>query len=176
MVASILPYTTLPMTYKVSMALLGLLMTSLPFLLGHLSGRAMNHFKRMNRIAKAVAEYSTFDKTEIFLSASIWIASAAMLWCITAAIHLSLSIDELLFLVAVQLVMQLFPIQGLANSGNHESGWIAAMMVIGYPADISLQFALASHAIVLVFVLFLGLMALALRFVLSDNPRSVPGR
>ncbi len=106
---------------------------------------------------------STFNKIEILLSVTIWIASATMLWSIAAAMHLSLSVDELLFLVAIQLVMQLFPIQGFANSGNHESGWIAAMMMIGYPADISLQFALASHAIVLVFVLFLGFMALILR-------------
>ena len=115
-------------------------------------------------MANAVAEYSTFNKTEILLSVTIWIASAATLWSIAAAMHLSLSMDELLFLVAIQLVMQLFPVQGFANSGNHESGWIAAMMLMGFPADISLQFALASHAIVLVFVLFLGFMALVLRY------------
>ena len=162
-VAAILPFSKLPMTYKVSMAVLGLLMVSSPIILGSISGRFLVHFKRISGMANAVAEYSTFNKIEILLSVTIWIASATMLWSIAAAMHLSLSLDELLFLVAIQLVMQLFPIQGFANSGNHESGWIAAMMMIGYPADISLQFALASHAIVLVFVLFLGFMALILR-------------
>jgi len=162
-VAAILPFSKLPMSYKVSMAVLGFLMVSSPFVLGSISGRFLVHFKRISGLAKAVAGYSTFNKTEILLSASIWVASATMLWSIAAAMHLSMSVDELLFLVAIQLVMQLFPIQGFANSGNHESGWIAAMMMIGYPADISLQFALASHAIVLVFVLFLGFMALILR-------------
>lgn len=163
-VAAILPFSQLPITYKVCMAVLGLLMVSSPMVLGKLSGRYLVNFKRISGMAKAVAESSAFDKTEIMLSVTIWIASAAMLWSIAAAMHLSLSLDELLFLVAIQLVMQLFPIQGFANSGNHESGWIAAMMMIGYPADISLQFALASHAIVLVFVLFLGFMALVLRY------------
>lgn len=162
-VAAILPFSKLPMTYKVSMASLGLLMVSSPIVLGKLSGRFLSHFKRISGMAKAVAESSTFDKTEIMLSVTIWIASATMLWSIAAAMHLSMSMDELFFLVAIQLVMQLFPIQGFANSGNHESGWMAAMMMIGYPADISLQFALASHAIVLVFVLFLGFLALILR-------------
>jgi hypothetical protein len=162
--AAILPYSKLPITYKVCMAVLGLLMVSSPVVLGKLSGRFMVHFKRISGMARAVAESSRFDKTEIMLSVTIWIASAAMLWSIAAAMHLSMSMDELLFLVAIQLVMQLFPIQGFANSGNHESGWMAAMMMIGYPADISLQFALASHAIVLVFVLFLGFTALILRY------------
>ena len=162
-VAAILPFSKLPMTYKVSMAVLGFLMVSSPFVLSNISGRFLVHFNRISGFARAVAGYSTFNKTEIFLSVTIWMASATMLWSIAAAMHLSMSADELLFLVAIQLVMQLFPIQGFANSGNHESGWIAAMMMIGYPADISLQFALASHAIVLVFVLFLGLMALILR-------------
>jgi len=162
-VAAILPFSKLPMTYKVSMAVLGFLMVSSPFVLGNISGRFLVHFKRISGLARAVAQYTTFNKTEILLSVTIWVASATMLWSIAAAMHLSMSVDELLFLVAIQLVMQLFPIQGFANSGNHESGWIAAMMMIGYPADISLQFALASHAIVLVFVLFLGFMALILR-------------
>lgn len=170
-VAAILPFSELPIMYKVSMAVLGLLMVSSPVVLGNLSGRFLVHFKRIASMAKAVADYSTFNKTEILLSAAIWIASATMLWSIAAAMHLSMSMDELLFLVAIQLVMQLFPIQGFANSGNHESGWMAAMMIIGYPADISLQFALASHAIVLVFVLFLGLVALILRhFFISGYP------
>ena len=134
-----------------------------PIVLSRISGRFLVHFKRIGGLARALAQTSTFDKTEMMLSVTIWIASATMLWSIAAAMHLSMSMDEMLFLVAIQLVMQLFLIQGFANSGNHESGWIAAMMMIGYPADISLQFALASHAIVLFFVLFLGFMALILR-------------
>ena len=161
--AAVLPGTTLPMTYKAAMAVLGLAMVFSPIVLGHLSGRVLVHFKWMNKIAKAVAENSTFKKKEILFSIAIWIASASMLWCITAAMHLSMSMDELLFLVAIQLVMQLFPIQGFANSGNHESGWIAAMMLTGYPSNIALQFALASHALILVYVLFIGLIALILR-------------
>lgn len=173
-VASLLPYSTLPMTYKGAMALFGGLMVSSPIVLRKIASRILVHFKRMSGIAEAVAEYSGFNTTEILLSMTIWIATATMLWCITAAMHLAMSVDELLFLVAIQLVMQLFPIQGFANSGNHESGWIAAMMLIGYPADVSLKFALASHAIVLVFVLFLGLMASVLRHAVDKTTAASP--
>jgi hypothetical protein len=76
-----------------------------------------------------------------------------------------MAFDELLFLIVIQLIMQLIPIQGFANSGNHEGGWTAAMMLIGYPADVSLQFALASHVIIFSFVCALGLSSLLLRFI-----------
>jgi hypothetical protein len=162
MVAALLPHSSIPTAYKFALLVLGMTMVILPIVLGKLSRRISVQFQRLEKIARAVTENSTYNTTEILLSTAIWIASAAMLWCITAAMHITLSMDELLFLIAIQLVMQLFPIQGFANSGNHEGGWMAAMMVIGYPADVALKFALASHAVVLVFVLFLGLMAFVL--------------
>ena len=78
--------------------------------------------------------------------------------------QLPISPSDIAFLIAIQLLMQLMPIQGFANSGNHESSWAAALMLLGFPADLSLKFALTSHAIILIYVLILGLLALVFRF------------
>ena len=75
-------FSKLPMTYKVSMAVFWPPMVSSPIILGSISGRVFVHFKRIRCMANAVAEYSTFNKFEILLSVTIWIASATMLWSI----------------------------------------------------------------------------------------------
>jgi uncharacterized membrane protein YbhN (UPF0104 family) len=163
LMAAMLPDSSLPAVYRYAMGLMGLAMALFSIVLRNLSSRILVHFSWLRKLAMAVAEHSTFNKTELLLSVFVWVASAAMLWCITAALHLHLSVDELLFLVGIQLAMQLFPLQGFANSGNHEGGWVAAMMAIGYTAEVALKFALASHFIILVFVLLLGLLAILLR-------------
>lgn len=39
-----------------------------------------------------------------------------------------------------------------ANAGNHEGGWIAALAILGIPPSSALVIALASHALVFVYV------------------------
>ena len=163
--AAILPGSSLQLIYRAAMAVLGCAMVSAPFVLGKCSTMILSPFPRFKGIARAVAESSGFDRNELLITFAIWFASAAMLWCITASMHLTLSVDQLFFLVAVQLALQLVPLQGFANSGNHEGGWMAAMIVIGYSAEVALKISLATHIVVLVFVLFLGLLALLFRFV-----------
>jgi len=146
------------------MLALGLLMAASPFVLGKLSARILRRFKRLQAIAYAVEDVRQFNTLELLITILIWICVAAMLGCITAAMNLPLSLEQLFFLVAVQLGMQLFPIQGFANSGNHEGGWVAALIAIGYSTDVALKISLASHAIILLFVLFLGVVAFFMRF------------
>jgi hypothetical protein len=59
--------------------------------------------------------------------------------------------------------LQLIPVQGFANAGNHEGGWIAALAILGVPVSEGLEFALTSHAIILLYVLLLGLFAFTVR-------------
>jgi uncharacterized membrane protein (DUF106 family) len=61
------------------------------------------------------------------------------------------------------------PIQGFANSGNHETGWTGALLLMGYAAEPALNFALTSHAIILIYALLIGLIALILRVALIDR-------
>ena len=62
--------------------------------------------------------------------------------------------------------MQLIPVQGFGNSGNHEGGWVAALVLMGFQPDEALRFALTSHAVVLVYVLILGVVALLFQYLM----------
>ena len=64
-----------------------------------------------------------------------------------------------------QLPLQLIPIQGFANSGNHEGGWIAGLALLGIPTSEAVDFSLTSHALLIIYVLALGIVALITRMI-----------
>jgi uncharacterized membrane protein YbhN (UPF0104 family) len=145
------------------MAVSGIMMILSPLLLKQFFSFSLLPFEKFRRVATALAQTSNMTFREIMLTFGIWTSIALGTWCVAAAIHLPIAFKEIVFLIALQLVMQLMPIQGFANSGNHESGWVGALVLMGIPADMALKFALASHAIILVYVLIIGLIALSLR-------------
>jgi hypothetical protein len=163
-VASIFPSSILPAPIIIAIALSGVLMMLSPLILKKLFGLSILPFDIVRRTAKKLSQTSRMRLREILLTIGIWISIALGLWCVTVAIQLPLPFMDVFFLIALQLAMQLMPVQGFANSGNHESGWAGALILMGHPADAALKFALTSHAIILVYVLFLGLIALALRY------------
>jgi len=93
---------------------------------------------------------------EIFQTFGIWFAVGCSLFCTVRAIGLPLNPLDIWFIVTIQLPMQLMPVQGIANSGNHEGGWIAALLLLGYTASEGLKIALASHTILLFYVILLS--------------------
>ncbi len=106
---------------------------------------------------------ASITSQEFFISLGIWAAIGACLYCTARAVGLDLSIGGIWFLITIQFPLQLIPIQGFANAGNHEGGWITALTILGVPASESIQFALTSHAIILLYVLLLGLFAFTVR-------------
>ena len=163
-VASVFPSSILPAPIIIVIAVSGVLMMLSPLILKKLFGLSILPFDIVRRTAKKLSQTSRMSLREISLTIGIWISIALGLWCVTVAIQLPLPLMDVFFLIALQLAMQLMPVQGFANSGNHESGWVGALILMGHPADAALKFALTSHAIILVYVLFLGLIALALRY------------
>lgn len=161
--ASLLPSLKLPTAIMIMMAVSGMLMVLSPLLLKKFFSFSLLPFEKFQRVATALARTSKMTFQEIMLTFGIWTSIAIGTWCIAAAIHLPIAFKDIVFLIALQLVMQLMPIQGFANSGNHESGWVGALVLMGVPADMALKFALTSHAIILVYVLIIGLIALILR-------------
>jgi uncharacterized membrane protein YbhN (UPF0104 family) len=147
-----------------TMILSGTLMALAPFLIQQLSDRSLLPFGKFNQIINIIAKASKMNLREIALTCGIWLLIALSIWCIALAMQLYISTEDIILLIALQLVMQLIPVQGFANSGNHESGWVAALVLTGRPMDIALKFALTSHAILLLYVLLLGLIALILKY------------
>ena len=146
----------------IMMAVSGLLMILSPLLLKTFFNLSLLPFEKFQRVATILAKTSKMNVLEIMLTFGVWTSIALGTWCIAAAIQLPIALMDVVFLIALQLVMQLMPIQGFANSGNHESGWVAALVLLGFPADMALKFALTSHAVILVYVLIVGLIALIL--------------
>ena len=86
---------------------------------------------------------------------SIWAAVGSCFYCTIKAVGLSLGIGEVWLLISINLPLQLIPIQGFANTGNHEAGWVGALALLGISANEGLRFALTSHALLLSYVLAL---------------------
>ncbi|MCF8070731.1 MAG: flippase-like domain-containing protein [Desulfobacterales bacterium] len=97
--------------------------------------------------------------SEFFVTFLIWLGVYASQYFMIKSIGLDLRLPEIIFLSAVQLPLQMLPVQGLANSGNHEGGWITSMVLLGFNTQDALKFALASHGVLIAYVALLGLVA-----------------
>lgn len=93
---------------------------------------------------------------ETGLSLLIWFWTGCTLFSATRALAIPIHFMDIWFLVAIQLPLQLFPIQGIANTGNHEIGWVTGFALLGIPPEQGLEFALASHVLIIGYVLMLG--------------------
>lgn len=89
-------------------------------------------------------------------SLMIWFAVAGVFFCAAQAIALAIDLRQVWLLITLQLPLQLVPVQGIANTGNHEGGWVAGLILLGFSADQAIEFALASHFVLLFYVLLLG--------------------
>ena len=96
-------------------------------------------------------------------SLGVWTMVGGALYCAARAVALPLSIGDIWFIVTVQLPLQLAPVQGMANAGNHEAGWIAALTMLGLDAGSALDFALATHVLLLVYIAVTALVLAALQ-------------
>jgi len=162
-VAATFPYSKLSKEVVLPMAACGVVMVASPFILKRLLGLSVIPFEKVRTLAKRFAQTGSMTLVEVTLTCCIWISIALGLWCVTFAIQLQLPLMDLFLLIALQLAMQLIPLQGFGNSGNHEGSWIAALALLGIPGDAALKFALTSHAVILVYVLIVGVMALIIR-------------
>jgi uncharacterized membrane protein YbhN (UPF0104 family) len=118
---------------------------------------------------------STINLREVIQSLGVWMGIGGCLFCAARAVGLSLGLGDAIFLISVQFPLQLIPIQGFANAGNHEGGWIAALAILGIPASSGLVIALTSHALVFVYVVSLGMVSLFIRSrltVIGDTTRN----
>ena len=98
--------------------------------------------------------------SEIAVSVGVWTAIGSCYFCAARAIGLPLSMLEVCLLISLQLLLQLIPVQGFANAGNHEGGWVAGLMLLGVSTQTAIEFALLSHALIILYVLTLGPAAL----------------
>jgi len=139
---------------------MGGLLTFAPHLL-RIAAKAGNESSfRWLRGMGRFAVRDTFNPGEFVTSLAIWTTIACCFYFAARAIGLPLSPTQVWLLVTLQLPLQIIPIQGFANAGNHEGGWVAGLVLLGVPASTALEIALTTHAILLTYVLVLGPAAL----------------
>ena len=151
---------SIPLPYRVAWFLIGLSMCCTPVIVKHVGVFART---RLRGFLHYISVFETVGKVnfiECAVSLGIWAAVGACFYCTTRAIGLMLGMGDIWFIISVQLPLQLIPVQGVANAGNHEGGWVAALALIGIPASEGLMFALTSHAILLSYVMVIGFFAL----------------
>jgi len=122
-------------------------MSLLPYVINWLRSRQWFEKRRNLRIFTVFEKVATISSREVMISLAIWMAVASCFYCTARAIGLNLGIGDVAFLITIQLPLQLIPIQGVANAGNHEGGWIAGLALLGVSASDSVTFALTSHAL-----------------------------
>jgi hypothetical protein len=160
--ALVLP-AAIPFYFRCGWLALALPMAGAPWILKGM-GRLGSRFTTgwLGRMAGAAARMN-FSRLEILQSLAIWLTIGGFLFCATRAVGLELKIGEAWFLVSIQLPLQILPVQGIAQAGNHEGGWVAGLALLGIPPAEGLNFALTSHALILVNILALGPVALLAR-------------
>ncbi len=88
---------------------------------------------------------------------ALWFLICLNFYFIILALGYQVGIFQVSIIILFMVPLTLIPIQGFANIGTHELGWVAAFAVFNYPADVSLAIAVNSHIILLVFVVVIGM-------------------
>ncbi|MDD3814850.1 MAG: lysylphosphatidylglycerol synthase transmembrane domain-containing protein [Desulfocapsaceae bacterium] len=132
---------------------------SMVFLLRLQKITSLNFFKNLPQDF----QLKQYTVTEIFLSFLIWFFVGCTLFSVVVSLSIPLSFLDIWFLTAIQLPLQLFPIQGIANAGNHEAGWVAGFVILGIAPETGLGFALASHVALILYVTILGVIGLFIK-------------
>ncbi|MFZ2632132.1 MAG: lysylphosphatidylglycerol synthase transmembrane domain-containing protein [Desulfosalsimonadaceae bacterium] len=139
---------------------IGGILLIVPFLLRRMIASHWFQSQRFGRLLKPFAQAGKFNIIECLLSLGIWAAVASVFFCVARAINLPIGFGGILLVISIQLPLQIIPVQGVANTGNHEGGWIAALALLGVPLSQSAEFAVTSHIIILLYVLALGVVSL----------------
>jgi hypothetical protein len=109
-----------------------------------------------------LAHYGRVDARGLGTSLAVWVCTGMMNYCTAMALNMRLKPGDAWFLSTVQLPLQISPVQGVANAGSHEAGWMGALLLLGYDSSEALRFALAGHMVILMYVAALAAVVAAL--------------
>ena len=155
-------FSSIPISYSIRIAwfIVGVGMCLFPVIVKYLGKLWGKKFPRLFSRIEIFQTVYRFSGLEVLESLGVWAAVGMCFYCVVNAVGLQMGIGDVWLLITIQLPLQFIPIQGFANAGNHESGWVAGLMILGVSASEALKFALASHAILLSYVLVIGVFVL----------------
>lgn len=172
--AALMPKLPLSNTFRLSWFCSGLLLVLAPWMIRHLaylSERSSHGL--INKIGE-VGNFNAISFKEIWLTLLIWLTVGLGQFCVLKAIGLNLSFAEVWLMISIQLPMQLIPIQGIANAGNHEGGWVAVLTLIGIAPKTGLDYAISSHVIFIFYVIALSPLVLITQRIMNRMQDNYP--
>lgn len=119
------------------------------------------------RIVEEQKKYLTL----LALSLVIWLCVNGNFFLITVSLGYTFNFFQIIVVSIIMIPVTLFPLQGFANIGAHEVGWVTAFTLFNFPYDAALNIAISSHIIHVLFVLLLGLLGI----VMVSIQRSISG-
>ena len=124
-----------------------------------------------NRVSQAVLKFigslrdihhqRVYIKTA-FLSFSIWLMIYSNFYCLARVVGADLSFIEVVAVSAVLIPLTMIPVQGVANFGAHEIGWVLSLTLFGYDKTSAIEVAFMTHVLLLMHVLVFGFVGAAL--------------
>jgi len=160
--ATLLTSSDLPFSWRLLTMGLGLSFVLVPYGVFYVIRKKTDSIKSWLRFIAGEGKTSYPALWETLTGLTIWFWTGCTIYCVIRSLDIPLSFYDVWLLVAIQLPLQLLPVQGLANSGNHEAGWVVALGLFGIPPTESLPIALASHVIFIFYAILLGVFALIL--------------
>jgi hypothetical protein len=146
----------LPKAIQLAWGCIGFAMLLAPIFVKRLASTGQSsRFSIVKRLSEFV-DLTPMKATEWLVSLLIWFAVAGVFFCAARAMGIVIDFNKIWLLITLQLPLQLVPVQGIANAGNHEGGWVAGLMLFGFSVEQSIEFALLSHLVLFFYVLALG--------------------
>ena len=113
----------------------------------------------------------TIERNQVYwmlfiVTLGLWICINLNFYLITLALGYQFFFFQIVVVSIIMIPVTLFPIQGFANLGAHELGWVTALTLFGLPYLEALNLAVSSHVIYIFFVLILGGIGLTLLTIL----------
>jgi uncharacterized protein (TIRG00374 family) len=105
----------------------------------------------------------------LLLTLAIWLGIYTNFYLIVMSLGYQFNYFQIVVINIIMIPLTLLPFQGFANLGTHEIGWVAALSIFGYPAEIALNIAFSSHVILLFDVLFLGGCSFLIMFLVNRS-------
>jgi uncharacterized protein (TIRG00374 family) len=90
------------------------------------------------------------------LTTCIWLCVYTNTYLVVRSLGYEISYLHIAVVTIIMVPTKLLPLQGFANLGTHELGWVAGLVLLGLSHETSLTIAAGSHVILFLFVLALG--------------------
>ena len=92
----------------------------------------------------------------LIITLAIWLCVYTNYYLVVVSLGYQVTYFQVIVVSIIMIPMALLPIQGLANFGTHEIGWVIAFSIFNQNRDMALNVAFSTHILLLFFVLLLG--------------------